>query len=70
MSYASLAEKIKLLPEEYLDEIDDFIEKLLIEFRNKTKTEKDDMVNKTNDSIKGKRQLGIANGKYDIPENI
>ena len=37
MSYASLAEKIKLLPEEYLDEIDKYVEKLLLKLRNKSK---------------------------------
>lgn len=51
MSYVSLSEKIKLLPEECLDEAENYIEQLL-------------------KRIKGKRRLGIANGKFDIPEDI
>ena len=60
MSYASLTEKIKLLPEDRLDIVEKYIEQLLSEYRNKTYKE----------PIKGKRRLVIANGKYIIPENI
>ena len=38
MSYASLKQKIRLIPEKYLDEVSDFVEFLLI----KTKTANDE----------------------------
>ena len=37
MSYTTLAEKIKMLPEDCLDEAEKYIEQLLLKFKNKTK---------------------------------
>ena len=65
MSYATIIEKINLLPAEHLNEAEDLIEKLLLRINNNTN-------NKTNfdEKIKEKRELGIADGKFKIPENI
>ena len=65
MSYATIIEKINLLPEDHLNEAEDLIEKLLLKIKSDSK-------NKTilNKDVKNKRKLGIADGKYAIPENI
>ena len=62
MSYATIIEKINLLPEDHLNEAEDLIEKLLLKIKSDSK-------NKTilNKDVKNKRKLGIADGKYAIP---
>ncbi len=65
MSYASIIEKINLLPEDQLNEAEFLIENLLLKIKSDTKNKSN-----FNKDIKGKRKLGIADGKYAIPENI
>ena len=70
MTYTSLAEKIKLLPEECLDEIDNYVDQILSRLKNNSKIDNNTLIKPTNDSTNCKRKIGIANGKYTIPENI
>ena len=59
MSYTSVINKIKMLPdEESLNDAEKYIEYLLYKLKNKPK----------NDSNKVK--LGIAKGQFHIPDNI
>ena len=57
MSYASVIDKIKMLPDESLNDAENYIEFLLYKLRNKQ-----------NDTSKVK--LGIAKGQFHIPDNI
>ncbi|MBQ3644329.1 MAG: hypothetical protein II961_06995 [Candidatus Riflebacteria bacterium] len=65
MSYATIIEKINLLPEDQLNEAENLIENLLLKIKSDTKNKSN-----LNKDIKEKRKLGIADGKYAIPENI
>ena len=57
MSYASVIDKIKMLPDESLNDAENYIEFLLYKLKNKQ--------NNT-----GKVKLVIANGQFHIPDNI
>lgn len=65
MSYATIIEKINLLSEDQLNEAENLIENLLLKIKSDTKNKSN-----LNKDIKEKRKLGIADGKYVIPENI
>ncbi len=65
MSYATIIEKINLLSEDQLNEAEYLIENLLLKIKSETKNKSN-----LNKDIKEKRNLGIADGKYEIPENI
>ena len=65
MSYATIIEKINLLSEDQLNEAENLIENLLLKIKSDTKNKSN-----LNKDIKEKRKLGIADGKYAIPENI
>ena len=58
MSYASVINKIKMLPDDSLNEAENYIEFLLYKLKN----------NSENKS--GKVKLGIAKGQFHIPDNI
>ncbi|MBR4569464.1 MAG: DUF2281 domain-containing protein [Candidatus Riflebacteria bacterium] len=57
MSYASVIDKIKMLPDESLNDAENYIEFLLYKLKNKQNN-------------KGKVKLGIAKGQFHIPDNI
>ena len=65
MSYASIIEKINLLPEDSLNEAEHLIENLLLKIKNNSNIKANRV-----EHIEAKRKLGIANGKFVIPENI
>ena len=54
MSYASVIDKIKLLPDDSLNDAENYIEYLLYKLKNKP----------------NKVKLGIAKGQFQIPDNI
>ena len=57
MSYASVIDKIKMLPDDSLKDAESYIEFLLYKLKNRPK--------ETN-----KVKLGIAKGQFHIPDNI
>lgn len=59
MSYASVIDKIKMLPDDSLNDAEKYIEYLLYKLKNE---------NPKNNSNKVK--LGIAKGQFHIPDNI
>ena len=58
MSYASVIDKIKMLPDDSLNEAENYIEFLLYKLKN------------NQDKKKTKVKLGIAKGQFHIPDNI
>ena len=58
MSYASVIDKIKMLPDDSLNDVEKYIEYLLFKLKNNSN-------NKQN-----KVTLGIAKGQFHIPDNI
>jgi hypothetical protein len=58
MSYASVIDKLKMLPDDSLNDAENYIEFLLYKLKNKTK------------STTQKVKLGIAKGQFHIPDNI
>ena len=57
MSYASVIDKIKMLPEESLNDAENYIEFLLYKLKNKQDNSR-------------RVKLGIAKGQFHIPDNI
>lgn len=58
MSYASVIDKIKMLPDDSLNDAENYIEFLLYKLKNKSK------------NTTSKVKLGIAKGQFHIPDNI
>ena len=61
MSYESLKKQIKALPEEYLDDVSEYVQLLL----NKIASPKD-----SKETSSSRLKLGLAEGMYNYPEDI
>ena len=68
MLYSSLKEKIMSVPEEYLSEIEDYVDYIIFKYSKipdvTSSAASEKQIHPQN------RKLGIADGKYSIPDNI